>query len=569
MVIDPYGGGLIDLLVAEEEKDELKALAMTLPSVYLTDRAECDLELMSTGAFSPLDRFMGCDDHARVVEEMRLADGTLFPIPVTLPVDRGAVRLDDDVALRNSKNELLAIMTVEEAYEWERGEVARRVAGSQDDAHPLVAEMAQWGSVNISGPLRMLELPQHSDFVDLRMTPSECRTRLNAIGNRNVVAFQTRNPMHRVHEELAKRAATDVGGTLLIHPAVGLTKMGDVDHYTRVRTYKALIENYFEMTDVLLALLPLAMRMSGPREALWHTIIRRNYGVSHFIVGRDHAGPGKDSAGNPFYGPYDAQEMVEEYSEEVGVRVVPFRELVYLIEEGRYEESSRVAPGSAVAAISGTQVRDLLSRGERLPEWFTRPEVSDILSENYPPRHRQGFCVWFTGLSGAGKSATANALTELLMERGRHVSVLDGDVVRTNLSKGLGYSREDRDTNILRIGFVASEIVRMGGISVCAAISPYRSTRERVRSMVGADRFLEVFVNTPLEVCEERDTKGMYAMARRGEIQGFTGIDDPYEPPENPTLELETVLRSSAENAHLILDELKRRGFVRVAEQGQ
>ena len=327
------------------------------------------------------------------------------------------------------------------------------------------------------------------------------------------------------------------------------------------------MNRYYDQSRTVLALLPLAMRMGGPREALWHALIRRNYGASHLIVGRDHAGPGNDSSGRPFYGPYDAQELLEAHSSEIGVDAVPFMELVYLPEEGRYEETSRVSPGAAAVSLTGTQVReDYLNEGRKLPEWFTRPEVADILAESYPPRHRQGACIWLTGLSGAGKTTTADTLTILIMEQGRHVTVLDGDVVRTHLSKGLGFSREDRDTNILRIGFVASEITRAGGIVVCAAVSPYAATREAVRGMVGSQRFIEVFVNTPLDVCEERDAKGMYAKARRGEIKGFTGIDDPYEPPPNPELEIETVVRSPEENARLILNELQRRGLIRTPE---
>ena len=563
-IITPYGGHLVDLLVAPEEREELKERAGRLPSIQLTDRAVCDLELLANGGFSPLDRFMGREDHARVMAEMRLAGGELAPIPVTLPVETEDVHLDQEVALRNAKNELLAILTVEEAYEWDRDDVAQQVFGTKDDRHPIVAEMARWGPVNVSGRLRVLDLPQHFDFRDLRLTPTQCRARLQETGTGNVVAFQTRNPLHRVHEELTKRAAATVGGTLLLHPVVGLTKPGDVDHYTRVRTYRALAERYYEQTGIVLALLPLAMRMGGPREALWHAIIRRNYGANHLIVGRDHAGPGNDSAGKPFYGPYDAQEMVQEFGAEVGVKAVPFNELVYLPDEDRYEESSKIPPGTTTASISGTQVRDeYLNNETTLPDWFTRPEVAEILADSYPPRHRQGACIWFTGLSGSGKSTTAEVLTVLLMEQGRHVTILDGDVVRTHLSQGLGFSREDRDTNILRIGFVASEIVRAGGIAVCAAVSPYRATRDSVRTMVGSDSFVEVFVNTPLEVCEERDTKGMYAKARRGEIKDFTGIDDPYEAPENADLELETVSRSSEENAHVVLEELRGRGFVR------
>ena len=546
-LIAPYGGSLVDLMVSVEESDEVRVRGNELPSIQLSERSMCDLELLATGGFSPLDRFMGEDTHRSVLDDMRLSSGHVYPIPVTLPVETDQVPpLGKDVALRNSQNDLLAVMTVEEAYDWDRDEVANRVFGSTDPRHPLVAEMHRWGGTNISGPLRVLKLPRHDDFKALRYTPAQTRAKLAEFGHTNVVAFQTRNPLHRVHEELTKRAAEEIGGTLLIHPVVGLTKPGDVDHFTRVRTYQALTDGYYDSVGVLLALLPLAMRMGGPREALWHALIRRNHSANYMIIGRDHAGPGSDSKGNPFYGPYDAQEMMKEHGEELGVGMVPFTELLYLPDEDRYEEVSKVPSTAKTASISGTQVRDeYLSNGKSLPDWFTRPEVAEIMADTHPPRHRQGVCVWFTGLSGAGKSATADVLTTLMMERGRQVTALDGDVVRTHLSKGLGFSKEDRDTNIHRIGFVASEIVRHGGVAICAAVSPYRATRDDVRNMVGADRFIEVFVDTPLEVCEQRDSKGMYAKARRGEIKDFTGIDDPYEAPENPEITLDTVAHSA------------------------
>lgn len=567
-LISPYGERLVDLMVADEALDELRAYANTLPSLQIGDRSICDLELMATGAFSPLDRFMGAEDHQRVLDEMRLASSHIFPIPVTLPVDpNGTVRLDSDIALRNAKNELVAVMTVEEIYPWDPAEVAEKVFRTQDPRHPLVAEMQRWGKFNISGRIQVLQLPRRHDFEDLRLTPAETRARLQSFHRENVVAFQTRNPLHRVHEELTKRAAAAVDGVLLLHPAVGLTKPGDVDHYTRVRTYKALAQRYYEPGRILLSLLPLAMRVAGPREALWHALIRRNYGANHFVVGRDHASPGSDSSGKPFYGPYDAQDLVNEHSAELGVKVVPFQELVYLPNEERYEEANRIPDGTPTASISGTQVReDFLNNGRKLPEWFTRPEVAEILGETYPARHRQGVCIWLTGLSGSGKSATADVLTTLMLEQGRQITVLDGDVVRTHLSKGLGFSKDDRDINIRRIGFVAAEIVRHGGVVICAAVSPYRATRNDIRNMVGADRYIEVFVDTPLEVCEQRDVKGMYAKARRGEIKDFTGIDDPYEPPLNPEITLDTVGCRPEENARKIVDYLMRCGFIRDAE---
>ena len=563
-LIAPYGGALVHLFAEPNERDRVRIRAPRLKSLQLSPRSVCDLELMAVGAFSPLDRFMCRADYESVLEQSRLADGTLFPIPITLPVPDGMqLQIGEEVALRSPNNDIVAILSVEEIFDWNLEREATLVYRTSDLRHPLVAEMRSWGSRYVSGPVKVIELPQHYDFAALRKSPDAVRSLLEDIGYENVVAFQTRNPIHRAHEELTKRAADNVGGALLIHPAVGLTKPGDIDHFTRVRGYKVLMDRYYDKRRTVLSLLPLAMRMAGPREVLWHAIIRRNYGANHLIVGRDHAGPGVDSNGRPFYGPYEAQESLKQFEQEIGVKMVPFKELVYLLDEDRYEESDRVPPRSKIASISGTQVRDsYVANGKKLPAWFTRPEIALILSRLSPPVHQKGYCIWFTGLSGAGKSTLANILAVLLMEHGRPVTSLDGDIVRTHLSKGLGFSKEDRDTNIRRIGFVASEIVRHNGAVFCAAVSPYRSTRSEVRCMVGADRFIEVFVDTPLTVCEERDKKGLYAMARRGEIKNFTGIDDPYERPLDAELRLTTVDCTPEDNAREIVDYLIDKGFL-------
>ncbi len=544
--------------------DELTDHANRLPSVQLTARQLCDLELLATGAFSPLETFMNRTDFESAAESMRLAGGLIFPIPVSLSIDPfDGLRLDAEIALRDLKNELLAVLTVEEIYEWSRAAFASDVFGTRDVRHPLVAEIEHWGALNVSGKLRVLKLPAHYDFQDLRLTPAAVRARLAEMGNRAVVAFQTRNPIHRAHEEITRRATEITGANLLIHPVVGLTKPGDVDYFTRVRTYRTLVANYYEPHRTLLALVPLAMRLAGPREALWHAVIRRNYGASDFIVGRDHASPGLDSGGAPFYAASAAQELVEKFADEIGVRPICFDEMLYLAEEDRFEEIGRLPKNAKTFALSGTQIREeYLYRGKPLPEWFTRRETAEILAESYPPRRRQGVCLWFTGLSGAGKSTTAEILTNLLAEHGRRVTVLDGDVVRTHLSKGLGFSKEDRDTNVLRIGFVASEIVRHGGACICAAVSPYRAARNEVRNLIGSENFIEIFVDTPLAVCEQRDTKGMYAKARRGEITNFTGIDDAYEIPETAEITIDTLNSTAEENARSILDFLEKKGFV-------
>jgi sulfate adenylyltransferase len=563
-LITPYGGQLVDLVAPLEECDRLRSYASRLTSIQLTERAACDLEMLAIGGFSPLKGFVGKEDYRRILNEMRLADGHLFPIPIALPVEQQqGIRLDQDVALRNTKNEVLAIMTVEEIYEWDFSETAQKLLGTQNLRHPLILEMKQWGKFNIAGRLQVIQIPTHYDFQNLRLTPAQTRERLEALSRPNVVAFQTRNPLHRAHEEMTKLAIERVDGVLLFHPVVGMTSPGDVDHFTRVRTYQAIAETYYDPQRIVLSLLPLAMRLAGPREAVWHALIRRNYGANYLIVGRDHASPGVDSNGQPFFGPYDAQQLVENFSEELGVGVLPFTELAYVPAEQRYAEVSSLPTGTKTASLSGKQVRDdYLSAGHALPEWLVRPEVARILAESYPPRHRQGACVWFTGLSGAGKSTTAEILTQLLLETGRKVTLLDGDIVRTHLSKGLTFSKDDRDANIRRLGFVAAEVVKHGGIAICAAISPYRRTRNEVRDMIVGEHFVEVFVDTPIEECERRDTKGMYLKARRGELKGFTGIDDPYEPPVKANVTLDTISHTAEANAKTILAYLIKRGFV-------
>ncbi len=566
-LIPPYGGKLVNLVVEGAEREELLARAGKLPSIKITMRNLCDLELIATGGFSPLTTFMGKADYERVLKEMRLADGTLFPLPITLTADpKELPTVGEELALRSANFDLIAVMTLEEVYHWDADTEASLAYGTTDSKHPMVSEMGRWSKVCITGPMKVVNLPKYYDFINLRQTPAQVRTRLEEMGHDNVVAFQTRNPLHRIHEELTKRAAAQVNGSLIVHPVVGMTKPGDVDHYTRVRTYKALVDNYYDKKNTMLSLLPLAMRMAGPKEALLHAIIRRNHGANHFIVGRDHAGPGNDSTGKPFYGPYDAQEIMKQYEAEIGVKMVPFEMLVYLPDEARYVEEKDVPKGAKVANISGTQVRDdYLAKGRLLPEWFTRPETAEILREMYPPRHKQGFGIWFTGLSGSGKSATTQVLTTLLLERGRETAILDGDVVRTHLSKGLGFSKEDRDTNIIRIGFVAGEIVHAGGAVICAAISPYRATRAEARKMVG-ENFIEIYMDTPVEVCEQRDVKGLYAKARQamvdGKPMGFTGVDDPYEPPINPEITLKGFGASPEDNARVIVKYLEEQGYI-------
>ena len=562
-LIAPYGGTIINLVAPPQESKALTEYGNSLPALRLSEWSNCDLELLACGGFSPVRGFLGSKDYQSVLDNMRLVEGHVFPIPVTLPVDADSgVKEGRPIGLRDQRNNLLAVMDVEEVYEWDRSKFNRKVLGTEDPAHPTVACSAAWGKLNVSGSLRVVRTPEHYDFPHLRMSPAQVRSRLLELNAGNVVAFQTRNPLHRAHEELAKRAIEKVGGVLLLHPVAGLAKPGDVDHFIRVRTYLELTRKYFDPGKVLLSLLPLAMRFAGPREALWHALIRRNFGANHLIIGRNHASPGADSKGRPFYGPYDAQDLVDQFYAELGVKAIPFKEFVYVPDEERYCEIEEVAAGKKFFTLSGSEVRnDYINKGELLPEWFTRAEVAAILKDSYVPKHRRGICIWFTGLSGSGKSTTAEILTAMLTANERAVTLLDGDIVRTHLSVGLGFDRGGREANLRRIGFVASEIVRHDGVAVCAAVSPYIATRAEVRRMVNGN-FVEVFVNTPLETCEQRDTKGMYAKARKGEIDNFTGISDAYEPPDTCEITIETENKTAEENARLIIDYLMDNGFL-------
>ncbi|HSK96189.1 MAG TPA: bifunctional sulfate adenylyltransferase/adenylylsulfate kinase [Euzebyales bacterium] len=563
----PHGGELVNLYVDDARAAELKAAAKDWRSWDLTPRQMCDLELLLDGGFSPLRGFMTEVEHASVCKDMRLPDGTLWPIPITLDVDAetaAALHVGAKLALRDAEGVMLAVLDVEDVYEPDRSAEAAQVFGTSDATHPgvnyLVRHANPW---YVGGTLQGVTRPHHYDFTDVRLTPAQLRERFEARGWDRVVAFQTRNPMHRAHQELTMRAARDADAALLIHPVVGMTKPGDVDHFTRVRCYEALLAEYpADLAD--LSLLPLAMRMGGPREALWHAIIRKNYGCTHLIVGRDHAGPGNDANGEPFYGPYDAQELLKQHTEELGIEMVPFRMMVYLPGEDRYAPVDEVPEGTETAAISGTQVREMLASGAEIPSWFTPPAVAAELRRTHPPRLQQGFTVFFTGLSGSGKSTIANVLqTKLLELGGRSVTILDGDLVRKHLSSELGFSKEHRDINIRRIGFVASEVTKHGGIAVCAPIAPYDHTRQDVRAIVeSGGGFVLVHVATPVEVCEQRDRKGLYAKARAGIIKEFTGISDPYEEPTDAEVTIDTTACSPEEAAEQVLDYLRGEGYL-------
>lgn len=564
----PHGGELVDLMVGPQRSAEAQANSRDWPSWDLTPRQLCDVELLLNGGFSPLRGFMCRADYEGVCNKMRLADGALWPIPITLDVPEEfarSIKAGQMIALRDPEGVMLAVLHAEEIWQPDLRAEAESVYGTTSLNHPGVSHLLQrthpWF---VGGRLEGIERPHHYDFRSLRLTPAELRAEFNRLGWRKIVAFQTRNPMHRAHQELTLRAAKQVGANLLINPSVGMTKPGDVEYYVRVRCYQELLPKYPKDT-VRLALLPLAMRMAGPREALWHAIIRKNYGCSHFIVGRDHAGPGNDGKnGKPFYGPYDAQELLRKHEGEIGVAMVPFQMMVYLEDEDRYVPENEVSKGARVLNISGTELRRRLAAGSEIPAWFTFPEVVRELQRSYPPRHRQGFTIFFTGLSGSGKSTIARILmTKFLEMGGRPVTLLDGDLVRKHLSSELGFSREHRDINIRRIGYVASEITKNGGIAICAPIAPYDAIRKEVRAMIEPfGGFVLVHLSTSLETCEGRDRKGLYAKARAGIVKQFTGISDPYEAPADAEVVIDTNEMTPEESAQEVFLYLEREGFI-------
>jgi len=503
----------------------------------LTDRQFCDCEMILDGSFSPLNRFMNRSDYDQVLKNMRLSTGELFPLPITLDVNKQfseKLKLGEEIVLLDKEGFKVARMTIESIWEPDLNLESKLVYGTVDQVHPAVNYLFSLSNtVYIGGKVEKICMPNHYDYRDLRLNPRNVKKQFKDRGWDKIVAFQTRNPLHRAHIEMTIEAMKNLNAKLLLHPAVGMTKPGDVDHFTRVRCYQHVIEKY-PKDSAFLALLPLAMRMGGPREALLHALIRKNFGCTHIIIGRDHAGPGNDSNGNPFYGPYDAQELLNEHKEEIGIEIVPFKFMVYTPKDGKYKPLESLEEKDEFLTISGTELRSILDKGENIPDWFTYPEVANELKKSRPPLNKRGLTIFFTGLSGSGKSTIANGLLIKLLEEGsRPVTLLDGDIVRTHLSSELGFSKEHRSLNVQRIGFVASEITKNGGIAICAPIAPYSSDRNVNRDLISkVGSFIEVFVSTSLEKCEERDSKGLYKLAREGKIKKFTGISDPFE---NPT----------------------------------
>jgi sulfate adenylyltransferase len=565
---EAHGGVLKELYLGESAADQEKLLAREYTSLNLSERQLCDLELILNGAFSPLEGFLCRQDYESVVEKMRLTSGLLWPIPVTLdvtPAQAEKISLGESLALRDPEGVVLATLTVEDIWEPDKAAEAAAVFGTEDDRHPGVDHLInQSQAVYLGGTLRGVEPRMHYDFKLLRDSPSELRGRFRKLGWRKVLAFHTRRPMHRVHQELTFRAARECEANLLIHPIVGMSRLGDGDHYARVRCYEHILNKYPEQTTTM-GLLNLAMRMAGPREALWHGIIRKNFGCTHLIVGRHHAEPDAAADGKPYYQPYEAQELFGKHEEELDITMVPIQEMVFVEDRAQYLPANEIAPDMKTQSLTGKEFRRRLREGLEIPDWYSYPEIVDELKKIHLPRHLQGFTVFFTGLASSGKSTIANALLIKLLENGkRRVTLLDGDVVRKNLSSELGFSKEHRDLNIMRIGYVAAEITKNGGAAICAPIAPYRMTRRRVREMIeAAGGFIEIYISTPLEVCERRDRKGLYSKARAHLVTGVTGIDDPYEEPEHPEIVVDTRDLHPELAAHRILVKLESMGFIR------
>ncbi len=556
-----------ELFAQDEELEYLKEKASILKSWHLTVRQACDLDLILNGAFYPLTGFLNKDEYNSVCENMCLTSGDLWPIPINLDVSENfadMVKPGEEIALRDQEGVILAILTAEDIWSPDKAFEAENVFGSDNTEHPGVNYLKhKAGSVYVGGSVIGVNKPTFYDFKALRDTPNELRKKFNELGWSRIVAFQTRNPLHRAHYELTHRASEEFQANLLIHPVVGMTKPGDIDHFTRVRCYEAILHQY-PRSSTCLSLLNLAMRMAGPREAILHGLIRANYGCTHFIIGRDHAGPGLKSDNKPFYEPYKAQEFFERYQDKININLIKFKNFVYVEDKAQFEAINEVPSGAKTLEISGTELRRRLNNDLPIPEWFSFPDVIRELRRSRPPRNQQGFTVFFTGLSGSGKSTIANALLNMLLEIGdRPVTLLDGDIVRKRLSSELGFSKEHRDLNIRRIGYVAMEIVKNGGIAICAPIAPYEQTRKAVREEIQSfGSFVEVYLSTTLEVCERRDRKGLYKLARLGKIKEFTGISDPYEVPQSPELEIDSENFSVEHCASKIMLKLRSLGLL-------
>ncbi len=542
-----------------ELSSKIKQDSLLWKSLNLNQRQLCDLELILNGGFAPLVGFMKSADYESVCSTSRLADSSVWPIPVVLDVSNSfadSIRIGEKIALRDLQGVMLAALTVEDIWQPNKIEEAHAVYGSDNLEHPGVRYLINnTNPIYIGGKIEFVGLPVHHDFNELRHTPGDLKSVFKDKSWDKIIAFQTRNPLHKAHFELIKASAEEHSANILIHPAVGMTKPGDVDYFTRVRCYRAVMP---EFDNAMLSLLPLAMRMAGPREAIWHALIRKNYSCTHFIIGRDHASPGRDSKGNLFYTQEQYSEILNKLSAELNIEIVQSNEVVYVEDKKRYYPIDKVPEGTKYKNISGTELRSALEEGKELPDWYTFPAVDKELRKTFNKKNEKGTVVFLTGLPSAGKSTVAEVLLIKLLEKGLNkVTLLDGDEVRKHLSTELGFSKEHRDLNIRRIGYVASEIAKCGGIAICAPIAPYDSIRKEVKEMIqSSSNFFLVYVDTPLAICEQRDRKGLYAKAKAGILKGLTGIDDPYEVPEDADLVIDTTLLSADQSADLIIQKM-------------
>ncbi len=547
------------------EKKKLIQEAAFVPFWVLNSRQLCDLELLLSGSFAPMNSFLGQKDYESVLAKMRMADNSLMPIPVTLDVSEKFIEplsVGEKIALRTSDMTPLAILTISEIWKPDFEKEAQAVYGTCDQTHPGVDYlMSSTNPFYISGEIQKISLPQYPDYKALRYTPETLKAFFKEQKWEQIVAFQTRNPMHRAHVELTQYAMQKSNAKLLLHPVVGVTKPGDIDYYTRVKCYLEILK-YYPKDSAKLALLPLAMRMAGPREAIWHGLIRKNYGCNHFIIGRDHAGPGVDKQGKPFYEEYEAQELFQKHEKELGIKMIAIEKIGYSPSQKKYIFQKDFTEETKF--ISGTKMRKMQEEGEQIPEWFTYSEVAKQLQESYPPLKKRGFTVFFTGLSGSGKSTLAQALIVKIREKTyRGITLLDGDIVRSNLSSELGFSKEHRSINIRRIGFVASEITKNNGVAICAPIAPYAEDRLFNRKLISeVGGYIEVYVNTPFSVCAERDVKGFYLRASKKLTKNFTGVDDPYEEPRNPDIVVTTTVDSVEKSTLSIVKKIEELGYI-------
>ena len=558
---------LVNLLVSEKQQIILKKLSSSMPDVILNDRQICDFELLTTGVFSPLKGFMKQIDYESVLDRMRLEKGELWPVPICLDIQETlALTLEagQSVALRDPEGFLLGIMNIENVWPLDVEKEALAIYGTLDKSHPGVDYLYnKSGKYYIGGEVQALNLPIHPDFKQIRNTPAEVRKIFSKLGWKRIVGFQTRQPIHRPQFEMTIQAMQKARANLLLLPIAGVTKPGDFDHFTRMRCYQKVAAHY-PPDSYVLNLLPLAMRMAGPREAILHMIIGKNFGCTHFVIGHDHASPGNGSSNKPFYKYDEAMKLANNAHKEIGVEIITFEEMVYLPFEDEYKIANKVPKNTDTISFTGTDIQKRIRSGKKVPDWATFPEVIHELQKSYPPPLKQGFTVFCTGLSGAGKSTIANILYSKFLEIGtRPVTLLDGDIVRRNLSSELNFSKEHRDINVKRIGFVAAEITKNRGIAICAPIAPYEKTRNKIRESIEAHGgFFEIHVSTPITECEKRDRKGMYAKARAGLLKGFTGVDDPYEDPSNPELKINTTNLTPEEAAQEVLLYISQKGFI-------